>query len=224
MNTPESKSAQERKIGKHQVDEQQATILEAAEQLFLQKGIENTSIGDIARQAGITRVTLYRYFANRDEIAVKIQARMFRKINSLLPTEEPPSSIEDYRQRVQIILRNFSQLREAYRYIGLFDKFYLDQAADSDLAQWTLAQIRAGIRDESGKEPSFAHPHPYHHEMTVIFSTITWFLEKLALRGELTWSDQDIPLEQHLQVFEAMVTGYLDRLAAAGLENHPKNG
>jgi hypothetical protein len=43
-------------------------------------------------------------------------------------------------------------------------------------------------------------------------STVIWFLEKLALRGELTWSNQAVPLEAHLAAFEEMITGYIDRL------------
>ena len=44
--------------------------------------------------------------------------------------------------------------------------------------------------------------------------TRIWFLEKLALRGELTWSNKEVPLEEHLRIFEDMITGYFDRLIA----------
>ena len=56
---------------------------------------------------------------------------------------------------------------------------------------------------------------PYSEEITVIMNTVIWFLEKLALRGELTWSNKEIPLEEHLRIFEDMITGYFDRLIEA---------
>ncbi|HUV29643.1 MAG TPA: TetR/AcrR family transcriptional regulator [Acidobacteriota bacterium] len=47
-------------------------ILEAARQLFDEKGIENTSMDDIASAAEYTRRTLYAYFKSRDEISLSI--------------------------------------------------------------------------------------------------------------------------------------------------------
>ncbi|SMC29719.1 transcriptional regulator, TetR family [Andreprevotia lacus DSM 23236] len=43
-------------------------ILEAALNLFVQKGFSATRIEDIAREAGVTRGTPYLYFANKEEI------------------------------------------------------------------------------------------------------------------------------------------------------------
>ena len=43
-------------------------------------------------------------------------------------------------------------------------------------------------------------------------NSVIWFLEKLALRGELTWANKEIPMEEHLQIFEDMITAYFDRL------------
>ena len=47
-------------------------ILKAARQLFTDKGIENTSMDDIAFAAEYTRRTLYAYFKSRDEISLSI--------------------------------------------------------------------------------------------------------------------------------------------------------
>jgi AcrR family transcriptional regulator len=47
-------------------------ILKAARQLFDEKGIENTSMDDIAAAAEYTRRTLYTYFKSRDEISLSI--------------------------------------------------------------------------------------------------------------------------------------------------------
>ena len=43
-------------------------------------------------------------------------------------------------------------------------------------------------------------------------SALIWFLEKLALRGELTWSDAEIPIEEHLHIFEQMIFSYLEKI------------
>lgn len=47
-------------------------ILDAAGQLFAGKGIEETSMDDIAAAANYTRRTLYAYFKSRDEICLAV--------------------------------------------------------------------------------------------------------------------------------------------------------
>nr|MDE5779658.1 TetR/AcrR family transcriptional regulator [Lachnospiraceae bacterium] len=39
-----------------------------AEQLFMKKGIENTSMNDIAKASGYSKATLYVYFKNKEEL------------------------------------------------------------------------------------------------------------------------------------------------------------
>jgi len=203
------------RAGKQQVDQQHDQILAAAETIFLCKGLENTTMADIAGQAGVTRVTLYRYFAGRGEIAVKIQARMFKKINAVLPLEDQRPTLESHRRLAQTIIRSFGQLRDAFRYIGMFDRLYLDHDAGGSLPQWAKAQLQAARPGPAPHSAQKLPPPAYRNELTVLISAVIWFLEKLALRGELTWSDQDILLEQHLQVFEQIIMGYFDRLIAA---------
>ncbi|MDD6039378.1 MAG: TetR/AcrR family transcriptional regulator [bacterium] len=43
-------------------------ISAAAEQLFMEKGIERTSMNEIAQAAGYSKATLYVYFKNKEEI------------------------------------------------------------------------------------------------------------------------------------------------------------
>jgi len=53
-------------------ENQKEWILEISENLFIQKGIEQVTIGDIAKQSRLTRATIYKYFANKEEIAQEI--------------------------------------------------------------------------------------------------------------------------------------------------------
>lgn len=215
-----SKSAHNRGSGKHQVDEQRIAILDAAEKLFLELGIEKTRMIDIAERADITRVTLYRYFANRDEVAVAVHLRLMQQSAQIAQADPQDHSLEGYKRRVQSTIRNFPILRDRYRYSGMFDQIYLDNPPDSTLTKWTFTQlISAGFTPHSLKEGS--QVQPFSEEINVIMSTVIWFLEKLALRGELTWANKEVPLEEHLRIFEGMMMGYFDRLIEA--QNSQKN-
>ena len=50
------------------MDDRHAYIIEAAKGLFLRYGVKRTGMNDIAEAAGISRQTLYKAFANKDEV------------------------------------------------------------------------------------------------------------------------------------------------------------
>ena len=69
----------------------QNRIQQAALDLFLQQGIRKTSIDDVAVRAGVTRVTVYRHFADRQELigaAFREVNRVFDRIREALEEEE----------------------------------------------------------------------------------------------------------------------------------------
>ncbi|KRW58483.1 TetR family transcriptional regulator [Pseudomonas sp. TTU2014-080ASC] len=53
---------------KEDAEKTRITILEAAETLFLEKGVAHTSLEHIARQAGVTRGAVYWHFANKADL------------------------------------------------------------------------------------------------------------------------------------------------------------
>ncbi|NMN98610.1 TetR/AcrR family transcriptional regulator [Antrihabitans stalactiti] len=55
-------------------------ILDAAAREFVEKGVPATGMGDIARAAGCSRATLYRYFENRRALHVAFIHRAARQI------------------------------------------------------------------------------------------------------------------------------------------------
>ncbi|GGK57698.1 TetR/AcrR family transcriptional regulator [Amphritea balenae] len=59
MNKPRSKSEEKRSL-----------ILAAAEQLFTEKGFQSTSMDMVAKEAGVSKQTVYSHFGNKDELFV----------------------------------------------------------------------------------------------------------------------------------------------------------
>ena len=74
------------------VDEARTQILHAAEIAFEHFGVPKTTMDDIARQAGVTRPTVYRYFRDRDTlITAMIESRsraLFKKASKFLKSRE----------------------------------------------------------------------------------------------------------------------------------------
>lgn len=53
-----------------------ATILEAAEKLFVEKGFSGTSIGAIAKEAGINQSLIYHYFEDKKALWREVKGRI----------------------------------------------------------------------------------------------------------------------------------------------------
>ena len=59
-------------------------ILDAAGELFVERGISRVSMGDVAAAAGCSRATLYRYFADRRELHLAFIHREGRRVGALV--------------------------------------------------------------------------------------------------------------------------------------------
>ena len=71
-----------------EAEERKNEILDAAEELFVTKGYDGTSTGDILDKVGIARGTLYYHFKSKEDILdaliERISASMIREIKNFL--------------------------------------------------------------------------------------------------------------------------------------------
>ena len=74
-----------------------AAILDAALVEFEQHGFRRVALDDVARRAGVSRTTIYRRFANRDELVAAVVERenvvLFDDIANELKTAGPQSNL-----------------------------------------------------------------------------------------------------------------------------------
>ena len=68
-----------------------ARILEAALQIFCEKGIEQADMTDIAKMAEVGRATLYRYYENKHALAVQLFLHIANESSEADKFEEIPA-------------------------------------------------------------------------------------------------------------------------------------
>jgi AcrR family transcriptional regulator len=73
-------------------------ILDAAGELFAERGISGVSMGEVAAAAGCSRATLYRYFADRRELHVAFVHREGRRVGALVAGDI--ATVQDGQARV----------------------------------------------------------------------------------------------------------------------------
>ena len=78
---------------KEEALETRNSILDAAEQVFFEKGVSRTSLADIAQAAGVTRGAIYWHFANKGDLFTAMFDRVLLPLDELkaasLDPEEP---------------------------------------------------------------------------------------------------------------------------------------
>ncbi|HEX2061496.1 MAG TPA: TetR/AcrR family transcriptional regulator [Thermoanaerobaculia bacterium] len=94
-----------------------ASIQDAAMAVIARKGIEETTIQDIADEAGIAKGTVYVYFRDREELLAKTADRLFENLlNELTPAFEAELPFEEkLRGLVVRQLRFFDEHKALFR-------------------------------------------------------------------------------------------------------------
>lgn len=73
-------------------DRTRQTILETALRLFAERGYIGVRVEDIAREAGVSRATFYKHFAERDEILASLFGRLLTRVAT--PVSQPEGDAE----------------------------------------------------------------------------------------------------------------------------------
>lgn len=205
-----------RQEGKNQVEPQRVHILDAAEALFLSNGIEKTNMSEIATAARINRVSLYRYFPDRDHIAFELAVRMMQRISADFHLAEGFSLDPQVLKAGMVkFIASFYPQRAAYRYLGMFDHLYGDHYPNTELAAWYKHQI-FGLGWGSIIAHGSADPAGAARIAMVIDCTMS-FLQKLAVRGDLLADEQEVTIDAQLTSYQEMVEFYLDAQFGANL-------
>jgi AcrR family transcriptional regulator len=64
-------------------------LIAAARELFLERGVDQVTIDDIADRCDVTRRTVYRYFATRDQVALAVEVDVLQRWARLLRDRSP---------------------------------------------------------------------------------------------------------------------------------------
>jgi hypothetical protein len=120
------------------------------------------------------------------------------------------AGIEAVRMGFLNMIREFDALRDAYRYISMFDHLYAKTYPSDELAQWyKQGMLRIFGRQYSASDVSKLDVQ-VREQLVTLGNSVTSFLEKMAARGELMGVEQSVPLPKQIRHFEQIVDHCLD--------------
>jgi AcrR family transcriptional regulator len=104
------------------------SILEAAERVMVRKGYQGMTMDDVAREAQLSKATLYHYVRGKGELALEILGHFFEEINeevqkiSLLPL----SATEKLKKGIRFYLQ-FNQDKENISRMLITDRTFVEK-------------------------------------------------------------------------------------------------
>ncbi len=153
------------RAGRPKSEEKRAAILEAASTLFLEKGLQGASMDAVAREAGVSKQTVYSHFENKDEL---FRACIKGKIAAYGFAEDTFPGDGDTRELLFQLTRRFMEL--------IFDP--------------EVIAMHRVVSAEAASHPRIASLF-YESGAAATKRAVGAFLDDLVRRGELAIPDVD---------------------------------
>lgn len=160
------------------------SIALSAQDLFFNKGIEATTMDDIAKAAGYSKATLYVYFENKEEIIGILVLESMKKLHSYIT--EALRSYSDTKKRYEAICGALVQYHQDY-------PFYFEL---------TLSRINIDFNNEKWL-PEEKETFRVGEEINALLIS---FLKEGILSQELI---EDLPILPTLFAFWGMLSGVI---------------
>lgn len=146
---------------KEEALETRASILDAAEQVFFEKGVSRTSLADIAQAAGVTRGAIYWHFANKGDLFTEMFDRVLLPLDELQAASLDPQEADPLGRLVEICTMCLRDTANDSRRRRVFDILFLKcefveemgpvMARYQNNMRDALANIAGGLRNAISK-------------------------------------------------------------------------
>lgn len=149
--TPAETSGEPRTLRDQQRALTRRRILDAAQLAFTQTGVAAATLDQIARDAGISRATLYLHFANKDAILVDLLARDLRSVQATF--KSLPEAVRSGPAATREWVRaHADQVRRHRSHLNLFNIATATDAAAVSLVNAHLVKVAEIVLGPCGSD------------------------------------------------------------------------
>ena len=188
------------KTGKTIKDLREDGIVYVAAELFLEKGIENVKMTDVAERAEVGVASLYRWFGTKDALVIRAGALLWGDLHTLFRSVYEAADfhactgIEQVKRLFGVYRTLFREHSDFIRFVGDFDDFVIRAKPPQEALHEYEASVlnffpvffgayEAGLRD--GTVRPIADPRRFYDSVCHGVMALT---QKL-LRGEILAAD-----------------------------------
>lgn len=207
-----------------QIEVRREEIIQNAIMEFLEKGIDNTKISDIAERAEVGTATVYRYFENKTGLVIACAERMWglHVQDRFSETQAAAYQALSGFQQIRFILEHVGAMLDAcpeqLRLLEEFDNFIVREKIPAQRLLRYEAEV-GGVRTrlleamEKGKQDGSVRTDldEVLFYFTAMHSLVS-LAQKLLLRGDILQSDSEVAPQRQIRNLIEMQLFY----AAAG--------
>lgn len=190
-----------------------SAIIEAGQVLFMEQGIASTTMGEIAEQAGVSRVTVYRHFPECGAIAFEVYNRMLESILEATRAEVPSgvSGLDAARHCLNALFAAYATQESAFRYCAAFSAYYAIEERSDEQAEWYDAREFRGLADACGQFFGSQLDQETAERLMALTDAAASGLCSLAVAGS---PHSRTNVEPRLRNLQEMVLGHFDAVIA----------
>lgn len=170
-----------------EAEERKNEILDAADELFVQKGFDGTSTNDILQKVGIARGTLYYHFKSKEDIMDALIDRYSERLIGAAQEVASDKSIPVVERMIRVVLSmNVSggSSQEMMEHIHKPQNALMHQKIQKVIING-VTPILAGIIEEGIEEGMFNTPYPYEcMEMLVTYANTVFDDDMVEMTDE----------------------------------------
>jgi|HigsolmetaAR203D_1030402.scaffolds.fasta_scaffold04153_5 AcrR family transcriptional regulator len=193
-------------------------ILDAAEAVFASKGLERTTMQDIARQANLGIATLFRFFPKKDLLILAVSARELESLLGVFRAvaAEPISAYAKLGRLFDHFVRLLHPDRLAHvKIMENFDHYATHfsepmEGMERFTKVWKEVSLtfRSVIR-QGEADGSIRADIDIHGAMITAMNAYATFARKLSLMKHIMLFEQDLPPDRQLLQLKEMLLAYL---------------
>lgn len=182
-------------------EKRRQSVIDISEGVFLEKGLNNTSMSDIMKAAEVSKGTLYKYFDNIDQLIFEIEYKMLRRIfkNPFGEPEEGVSLNEYMVTGINTMINEFHDNVDAHCLIAMFDNMYTKAYPNKEMAH-DYNEFLINL-----SQNTFSVEEDMKVEIVAKVNIVLSFLQRLAIRGDLLEKNQGVTVDEQLDVLKKMM-------------------
>jgi AcrR family transcriptional regulator len=178
-------------------------ILQGAWQIFLQNGYEGTSMDRVAAAAGVSKITIYKHFQDKEGVFTalieQVTAERFQRVFGDLDFDEPPAIAL---RKLAKKLLDMLAIDDAY--IAFLRLLIGESGRFPELAQLFIRalpqRVWALLSEYVAAHPELHSPHPEATARIFVGALISHVMTQRLLHGEaIAPIDQDIVVDTLIQ-------------------------
>ncbi|MDF2659838.1 MAG: TetR family transcriptional regulator [Paenibacillus sp.] len=212
---PKSRWEQERQESKKQ---RELSIMEAAERVFIRKGLEKTTMQDIAAEDNVGVATVFRYFPRKEKLVVAVAAKRIEdQVAVFQSVADMPGTCLDKLGKLFDIFISFTEPKyvESMRMLEAFENYAalstepLEDIALYNQAHHRVSAIFSTIIEDGLHDGSIRPDIPVQETLSTLANTMGIFSKKLSLQKNIIMLESDLPPETQLLLLKRIFLDYL---------------